>query len=194
MPPPHRPPHGPPGQASRREHASEHAAAHPHPHPNSLPRHGPGHRHALPASQVLDFVDEAQLQQALAPMLADTGDRRFVTRCLVGEGPLHHRGANYILLTLLARAVQARGGLPSGNGGAPVPMRLPPHLADKAEDGHYPLRLPLRALGELAAGDAARLAAMVDCLTDGPPQHALANVAMMALIEALLPASPGAAQ
>jgi hypothetical protein len=142
---------------------------------------------------VLDFVDDTQLQQALGPLLADAGDRRFVARCLVGEGPLHHRGANYILLTLLARAVQLHGGLPSG-GGAPVPMRLPPHLADEAEDGHYPLRLPLRALGELAGGDAARLAAMVDCLTDGPPQHALANVAMVALIEALLPAPPGAAQ
>lgn len=187
MPPPHRPRHGPPGHPGPRGHASDHDPADPHPHPHH------GHRHALPASQVLGFVDEAQLQQALAPLLADAGDRRFVTRCLVGEGPLHHRGANYVLLTLLARAVQAHGAPPSGSGGAPVPMRLPPHLADDAEDSHYPLRLPLRALGDLAGGDAARLAAMVDCLTDGPPQHALANVVMVALIEALLPPAPGAA-
>lgn len=142
---------------------------------------------------MLGFVDEAQLQQALAPLLPDAGDRRFVTRCLVGEGPLHHRGANFVLLTLLARAVQVHGALPPGGGGAPVPMRLPPHLADDAEDGHYPLRLPLRALGDLAGGDADRLAAMVDCLTDGPPQHALANVVMVTLIEALLPPATGAA-
>lgn len=113
-----------------------------------------------------------------------------MARCLVGEGPLHHRGANYVLLSLLARAVQAHGGVPApAEGGVPVPMRLPPHLAEQADEGNYPLQLPLRALRELAQGDAAQLAAMIDCLTDGPPQHALANVAMVALLEAMIPAT-----
>lgn len=132
-------------------------------------------------------MDIPQLQQALAPLLPEAGDRAFIARCLVGEGPLHHRGSNYILLSLLARAVQTRGGQARpAEYGAPVPMRLPPHLADQADDGNYPLALPLKSLRELAQGDEARLAAMVDCLTDGPPQHALANVAMVALLEALL--------
>ena len=65
-------------------------------------------------------------------------------------------------------------------------MRLPPHLAEAAEDSHYPLRLPLDALRVLAGGDTARLDAMVDCLTDGPPQHALANVVMVSLLDRLL--------
>lgn len=168
------------------------AMAPPPPHhqpPQHLPRpaHGTSPRHGTPASQVLHFVNVEQLQQALTPLLRDAGDCRFITRCLVGEGPLHHRGSNYILLNLLARALQVRGGqATAAEGGAPVPMRLPPHLAEQADDCNYPLALPLKALRELAQGDEAQLAAMVDCLTDGPPQHALANVAMVAFLEALL--------
>ncbi len=70
-------------------------------------------------------------------------------------------------------------------------MRLPPHLADAGHEGVYPLTLPVDALRELAGGDDRHVGAMVDCLTDGPPQHALANVAMVALIQGLLAASPG---
>jgi hypothetical protein len=73
-------------------------------------------------------------------------------------------------------------------------MRLPPHLAGTSADAAYPLALPLHALRELAGGDEARVDAMVDCLTDGPPQHALANVAMVALIEALLHPPSGEAR
>jgi hypothetical protein len=143
----------------------------------------------MPASRGLLFVDEAQLSAALRPLVPDDGDRGFVVRCLVGEGPIHHRGANYVLLALLARVLQAQGRTPGAAVGVPVPMRLPPHLADRVQDGHYPLNLPTRALQELASGDAEQLHAMIDCLTDGPPQHALANVAMVALLEALLPAA-----
>ena len=45
-------------------------------------------------------------------------------------------------------------------------------------------------LGMMKAGpfdiDQSRLEAMIDCLTDGPPQHALANVAMVTLLTEIL--------
>jgi hypothetical protein len=137
-------------------------------------------------------VDEGRLDGWLAPLVPDAGDRAFVLRCLIGEGPIHHRGANYILLALLGRALQAHGDIKPPSGGVPVPMRLPPHLANVQDDeGVYPITLPVTALRELAGGDAQQLDAMVDCLTDGPPQHALANVVMVALIERLT--APGSA-
>lgn len=173
-----------------------------------MPHHPPKHhlkprkakgtpRGGLPASRILGFVDEVQLDGWLAPLVPDAADRAFVLRCLVGEGPIHHRGANYILLALLGRAVQAHGGLPPLQVGEAVPMRLPPHLVAGMADSAYPVQLPVRALRELAGGDnegaGERLDAMVDCLTDGPPQHALANVVMVALLEGLLPAAPAVA-
>lgn len=146
----------------------------------------------MPASRGLSFVDESRLAAALAPLVPDAGDRDFILRCLVGEGPIHHRGANYVLLSLLARAASRLGASLAAPVGEPVPMRLPPHLAATATDGSYPLALPTRALRDLAGGDARSLEAMIDCLTDGPPQHALANVAMLALIEGLLGLAPAA--
>lgn len=150
------------------------------------PPHRPRHGGAIPASRLLDFIDPTRLDRLLAPLLTEPADRRFVARCLVDEGPLHHRGANYVLLALLGRLVAERGASPSADDSTAVPMRLPPHLAETLERSDYPLRLPLGALRELAGGDEQALAAMVDCLSDGPPQHALANVAMVALLDALL--------
>lgn len=138
-------------------------------------------------------MNEGQLDDWLAPLVPDAGDRAFVLRCLIGEGPIHHRGANYVLLALLAQAAQTHGGVRPVQEGAPVPMRLPPHLADAHEEGSYPVTLPVNALRTLAGGDTAQLDAMIDCLTDGPPQHALANVVMVALIESLMPAKTSGA-
>jgi hypothetical protein len=67
-----------------------------------------------------------------------------------------------------------------------VSMRLPPHLRDRDDGNDYPLPMPVAALRRLAGGDEQAVEAMVDCLTDGPPQHALANAAMLCLIDALL--------
>lgn len=151
----------------------------------------------MPASRALGFVDRAALEAVLQPLVPDAADRVFVARCLVGEGPIHHRGANYVLIALLAQLAQRLppvAGEPVGAGvqaGVRVPMRLPPHLADQVEDGHFPLQLPTTALSALAAGDPTTLHAMIDCLTDGPPQHVLANVVMVALIERLLAATTG---
>lgn len=169
-------------------HSHRHPPHPPHGHP---PAKKARRRSGIPASRALAFVDEGQLDGWLAPLVPDAGDRAFVVRCLVGEGPIHHRGANYILLALLARALQTRGGVQPQPGGERVAMRLPPHLAETVDESTYPLTLPTEALRALAGGDAQQLEAMIDCLTDGPPQHALANVAMVALIESLLTARPG---
>jgi len=71
-----------------------------------------------------------------------------------------------------------------------VPMRLPPYLAESVTEAAYPLLLPTNTLLALAGGDQTQLAAMIDCLTDGPSQHALANVIMVALLERLLSSQP----
>lgn len=119
-------------------------------------------------------------------------DRAFVVRCMTEEGPIHHRGASFVLLSLLGRALAAAGGPPDPDGEppgerAPVPLRLPPHLAEHSRgDPNYPLGIPLAPLRELAAGDPAASAAMADCLADGPSHHALANAAMVCLLDALL--------
>lgn len=159
------------------------------------PKHGPAHKHpheSFAASRVLDFVDENRLSELLTPLVPDAADRAFVLRCVVGEGPLHHRGANYILLTLLAQAAQTSEATPADlqAAGVAVPMRLPPYLAESVDEAAYPLLLPTGALLALAGGDQTQLAAMVDCLTDGPSQHALANVIMVALLERLLNRTP----
>lgn len=65
-------------------------------------------------------------------------------------------------------------------------MRLPPHLEDEVDEGDYPLRLPVEALKQAIGDDGAALEAAIDCLTDGPPQHALANVVLVALLERVL--------
>lgn len=149
---------------------------HDRPHRPQGPHHGRG-----PA-----FLDRARLDELLVPLVPDAGDRDFVARCLVGEGPAHHRGANFILVSLLGRLLERLPGEDAGGGGARVPMRLPPHLQDELEAQDFPLLLPTRALTALAGPDPRRLDEMVDCLTDGPPQHALANVVMVALLDRAL--------
>lgn len=164
----------------------------PHAH---KPRHSlhhprPARRPAVPASRALAFIDAERLDKALSALVPDEGDRAFIVRCLISEGPIHHRGANFVLISLLA---QALGDIKTRvtKSGMPVSMRLPPHLEDTVEDGNYPIDLPTRALRELAGGDETLLEVMADCLTDGPPQHALANVVMVSLLEHLLDARRG---
>jgi hypothetical protein len=136
------------------------------------------------------MIDDGALDAVLAPFVPDARDRTFVVRCIVREGPIHHRGASYALIRLLALAVGATGGAPSGVGAGPsaaVPMRLPPHLGRDADGQHdFPLRMPLAPLERIAPPGSRELAALVDCLLDGPPHHALANATMIALLGALL--------
>lgn len=155
----------------------------PDKHPRPEKKHP--HRH-VPASRALRFVDAEALTPMLTGLVPAQADRDFVLRCLIDEGPLHHRGANYLLLRLLGRVLERVPGTDVPLGGVEVPMRLPPHLEEEVEEGTFPLRLPTRALQELLGDDEAALEAAIDCLTDGPPQHALANVVMVSLLERLL--------
>jgi len=152
--------------------------------------------HPAAYSAVDAFIDPAAIERVLAPWLPNPQDRAFVVRCITDEGPVHHRGASFVLLRLLGDALAAAGGLPEGatDGAgegegthAPVPLRLPPHLAEHSKgDPNYPLKMPLRPLLGLAGDDSASARAMAECLADGPPHHALANAAMLCLVDALL--------
>jgi hypothetical protein len=145
-----------------------------------------GRPHRVPASAVSGFIDEARVDKVLAVLVPDRDDRAFLVRCMLAEGPAHHRGANFVLLCLIGELAE-RLGSPRRSAGrsAPVPMRLPPHLEHEVEDATYPLALPLEPLEGLATRGARDVEAMIDCLTDGPPQHAVANVVMVALLERL---------
>jgi hypothetical protein len=147
----------------------------------------PKHHHHVSSSAINAFIDRPRVVKLLEPWIPEERDRTFVARCLLDEGPAHHRGANYVLLALLQLLVE-RGGpvAPRGDRGNEIPLRLPPHLLEKNPQGRFPVRCPTRALELLAPATDPAHAAMVDCVTDGPPQHALANVAMLGLLEVLL--------
>jgi hypothetical protein len=146
--------------------------------------------HRIPPAAAAPFIDSTRIDALLAPILPDDHDRAFVVRCILEEGPKHHRGANYVLLSLLGElldvlepadieSLRAAGTLP-------VPMRVPPHLARPGSMMAYPLALPTAPLSRLAPSGSIEQAAMAECLTDGPPQHALANAAMVWLLGAAL--------
>lgn len=161
----------------------------PHRHP---PRH-----HPLPSSAIAALIRPERLAALLEPWLPDAEDRAFVVRCIAAEGPVHHRGASYALLSLLGVLLEAAGPRAPAPGGdvVPVPMRIPPHLAARGhDDHHYPLEMPTAPLERLAARGSPEFTAIVDCLLDGPPHHALANAAMVCLIDALLARLPPPAE
>lgn len=89
------------------------------------------------------------------------------------------------MLMLLQRILQRLPGAGVPEQGERVPMLLPPHLEGQIEEDDYPLRLPTRLLAELLEHRQEDVRAAVDCLTDGPPQHALANVVTVLLLERL---------
>lgn len=141
------------------------------------------------ASGLDKLVAADEIAALLSPWLPDDEDRAFVARCITAEGPAHHRISSAALLRLLAMALDAAGGAPKDEGleGVPVPFHLPPHLDRHAdEDAHYPLKMPRRTLERLAPAGSREIAAVTDSLVDGPPHHALANAAMVCLIDALL--------
>lgn len=147
----------------------------PHSRSAPLPRPSPGRR----------FPHRDRVDAVLTRRIADPSDRAFVVRCITEEGPRHHRestAAMLLLLDALLQRLPAREGASAGPA-VPVPMRLPPHVADELDprDGHYPLAMPteaLRSLG-LAQGE---VDALVECLLDGPPHHALANAVMVEML------------
>jgi hypothetical protein len=158
--------------------------------PKTPPGHGSApHRRHVPSSAIASFIDDARVDAILAPWIEDPQERAFVVRCLLREGPAHHRGSNFVLLALLGQLVEAGGRVeaPAGGSARAVPLRLPPHLADDCGDkGVFPLQIPTAVIERLAPAGSTAHEAMIDCLTDGPPQHSLANAAMVCLIDILL--------
>jgi hypothetical protein len=144
---------------------------------------------ARPASST-EFIDRSRIDSVLAGVLPDNEDRAFVIRCILGEGPRHHRGANYVLLLLLGMLVDELGGADMADlrqrGTLPVPMKVPPNLERPGSLMSYPLGLPTGPLERLAPNGSVEQAAMAQCLMDGPPQHSLANAAMLWLVGAAL--------
>jgi hypothetical protein len=154
-----------------------------------MPPHPPHERH-VPSSAISGFIEPQRIEALLAPWIPDEHARAFVVRCMLSEGPAHHRGANYVLLSLLGQVLER---LPPGSSvpaptGEPleVPMRLSPHLAKESGVKSYPLGLPSGPIERLAPRGSRQFDAMVDCLTDGPPQHALSNVAIVTLLAEIL--------
>lgn len=146
-----------------------------------MPPHGPGP----------SFIDRDRIDAILRALVADDDERDFVLRCVLREGPAHHRGANYVLLAMLGELLDALGATSQPMADAetvPVAMRVPPHLAKHAPK-HYPLGIPRAPLLALAEGSDRKAREMADALSDGPPQHALANAAMVALLARALEAA-----
>ena len=141
----------------------------------------PHHHHKR--SRRLSFIDPSRIEALLRPLLSDPHEREFVLRCLLQEGPEHHRGANYVLLALFGELAAQ---LAPSSDGLPIPMHLPPHLESDAQEKEYPLRIPSRVLERLAAKGTREFSDILECVTDGPPQHSISNALMLCLLDALL--------
>lgn len=155
----------------------------------------PPHKKRVPSSAIGAFIDPSQIDALLSDVLPDDEDRAWVLRCILDEGPAHHRGANFILLSLLGRVLERlpAGVKPDPSEEAPVPIRMPPHHRhhhhgphhERTGDDVFPLGVPIDVLAEVSA-ERRDVEPMLDCLTDGPPQHALANAAMIHLLRTIL--------
>ena len=145
--------------------------------------------HRVPASEIAAFIQPDAIDALLAPWLPDPGERAMVVRCLLEVGPAHHRGSNYVLLRLmgllLTRISPAAKPAPATSY-APVPLRIPPSVETTDGEMKYPFGVPTDVLERLAPKGSRSWVAMIDCLTDGPPQHSLANAAMLCMLDALL--------
>lgn len=156
----------------------------------------PPHKHRrIPSSAIASFIRHESIDALLAPYVPDPRDREWVVRCMLDEGPAHHRGANYVLLSLLGEILArlpAPAAPPPPGREVRVPMRVPPHLRRQDDDAQFPIGVPEHALDLLAPAGSREQAAMLDCLTDGPPQHSLANAAMVHLVTSILARLPAA--
>ncbi len=151
----------------------------------------PHHHHhdRAAASAIALVLDAERLTSIIEPWVPDAGERTFLVRCIIGEGPIHHRGASYALIALAGAIAKRLGVSPPGpdQASVTVPMRLPPHLEHpEKEPPVYPVRLDLSGLDHLANGNDGVRQVLVDAVTDGPPHHALANVVVLNLLAAIL--------
>lgn len=138
----------------------------------------PHHRHHGPRVA----LDRSRLDQGLARLVPDERDRAFLLRCVLEEGPVHHRVANHALLSLVLDVVDATDAVVTPAAGVPVPMRVPPHLRDEQREASFPVALDPTPLARLAPDPTP----WVEALLDGPPHHALANVLLVNLLGTVL--------
>jgi hypothetical protein len=163
------------------------------------PHSNPPHQRPPPSSHVSTsainaFLSPERLADLLVPFVPDGEERAFIARCIVDQGPIHHRGASYALISLVAALLERTGGppnaAPAGESVA-VPLRLPPHVSAEGDEDHvYPLRLPLAPLEIITQKGAQEVQVLVDCLLDGPAHHALANAVLVSMLGALLERLP----
>lgn len=147
--------------------------------------HGPHHRHKT-VSAATRIFDRTRIEAMFSVWVPDAHDREFLVRCVLDEGPVHHRGANYVLLSLLADVLAAVGGTARADDTMlGVEMRLPPHLEDEMPAQPYPMKLSTAAVKRVAPASRDH-DTLVDLIGDGPPQHVVANIAMVNLLEAIL--------
>ncbi len=163
--------------------------------PHHRPKHDHHHPRALvPTSAIRTLLSPERIDPLFAPFIPAPADRAFVSRCILEQGPIHHRGANFALLAIVAALLERTGGIPDkppAGETVAVPLRLPPHLApEHDEDNAYPLHMPLAPLEVIAPKGTPAFDALVDCLLDGPPHHALANAALVAALGSLLERFP----
>lgn len=153
-------------------------------------RHGHHGHHDRAASSAISLVlDADRLMCILAPWIPDAGERAFVVRCIIGEGPIHHRGASYALIALAGAIAERLGAsaIPLGEEAVQVPMRQAPHMERHAHESPvYPMALDPSGIIYLAGGQTGDSQALTDAVTDGPSHHALANVALLNLLAAIL--------
>jgi hypothetical protein len=148
------------------------------------PPPGGPHRHRHSLSALGAAASETTLASALALIVPEPEDAAFVARCILGEGPAHHRAASWALVSMaaeLARRLGAAASPSQGEDSVPVALRLPPHLRS-GDDGVFPLAMPLAPLRAVLAGER-DVEAIADALVDGPPHHALANAALVAIFD-----------
>lgn len=150
---------------------------HPHPHDRAS------------AAAVAQALDAERLERILWPWLPDPRERSFVVRCILGEGPIHHRVASYALIALaglIAERLRVAPTAPVAMG-VKVPMRLSPgQERPYGETPAYPLPLDDIGLAAVTRGRHDLQDALTSAVIDGPPHHALANVALLNLLGAIL--------
>lgn len=160
----------------------------PPPPPSSRPPRGPKHhrpKHKPEKERHGLALDARAIDDALSSIVPDRRDRAFVLRCILEEGPRHHRVASWALLRLLAEILGEVGGAPATEGAAaePLEMRLPPNVAPASDEAEFPIGVPSGMLREVLAPRDAELA--LECLREGPAHHALANAAMAWMLQAI---------
>lgn len=142
------------------------------------PPHGPKDKKSK-------IADKHALATALEGLVTSEDDRKFIARCIAREGPPHHQAASYAIIALLRQVAERVDAKLRPSEGPRPSMKVPPHHARDDDEREFAVGLP-RAAIERIERDPNRAQAIVESLLDGPTHHALANVAMVAILEAIL--------